>query len=127
MRLDVTPYRVRARALDLELIFRNLIDNAVKYIGDQAEPRIEIGARRDGNETICYVRDNGIGIDEQYLDRIFMIFQRLHARDEYPGTGVGLAVCKKIVEHHGGRIWADSRPGVGSTFYFTLPASALAE
>ena len=105
----------------LEQVFTNLISNAIKYRGQQP-PRIRVEARRDGAEWIFQIADNGIGIDPQYFDRIFIIFQRLHTRQAYEGTGIGLAMCKKIVERHGGRIWLESEPGKGSTFYFTLLA-----
>ncbi|NOZ59524.1 MAG: DUF3365 domain-containing protein [Euryarchaeota archaeon] len=100
-------------------IFSNLISNALKY--NDGVPEIEIGYRDEGDHYLFYVRDNGIGFDMKYHDKIFEIFQRLHREDEYGGTGVGLAMVKKIVETYGGRIWAESEPGKGSTFYFTLP------
>ena len=112
---------VLADGTQLSQVFQNLIGNAIKFRGDRS-PRIEISLDRSGGEWVFGVRDNGIGIDPQYADRIFLIFQRLHTRGEYPGTGVGLAICKKIVERHGGRIWMESELGKGSTFYFTLPA-----
>lgn len=114
-----------ADAGQLEQLFHHLIDNAVKFQNGR-RPRIHIGVEQRDGEWVFFVRDNGIGIDPQHTDRIFTIFQRLHARGEYPGTGTGLAICQRIVERRGGRIWVESRPGKGSTFYFTMPQRAEA-
>jgi light-regulated signal transduction histidine kinase (bacteriophytochrome) len=107
----------------LAQLFANLVGNAVKFHG-AAPPRVVISAERRGAEWRFAVSDNGIGIEPQYAERVFGLFQRLHTRAEYPGTGVGLAVCKKIVETEGGTIWFESEPGAGTTFYWTLPAEA---
>ena len=104
----------------LAQVLRNLLSNALKYHGPQPV-RIHISASQKDGEWHFQVHDNGIGIDPQFADRIFVIFQRLHLRHEYPGTGIGLAMCKKIIEQHGGRIWVESRLGEGATFFFTLP------
>jgi light-regulated signal transduction histidine kinase (bacteriophytochrome) len=105
-------------------LFQNLIGNAIKFQGNKPL-RVHVSASRNGNGWTFSVRDNGMGIAPGYAERIFVIFQRLHSREQYPGTGIGLAICKKIVERHGGRIWVESEVGKGATFYFTLPASKM--
>jgi signal transduction histidine kinase len=115
---------VRADAGLLRLVFQNLIANAIKFRGEAA-PVVQLDAERDGDVWRFRCSDNGIGIDAEYEERIFVLFQRLHPRTQYEGTGIGLAMCRKIVEYHGGRMWLDTentREGEGSTFYFTLPA-----
>jgi light-regulated signal transduction histidine kinase (bacteriophytochrome) len=101
-------------------LLQNLIGNAIKFYRNKP-PQVHITAAQQDNYWLFQVRDHGIGIKPQYLERIFEVFKRLHTRREYPGTGIGLAICKKIVNRHGGRIWAESEPGVGTTFYFTFP------
>ncbi|MEH2112316.1 GAF domain-containing protein [Nostoc sp.] len=134
---DTLP-QVMADATQLTQVLQNLIANAIKFCQNQ-QPRIHIGLGDKGaggeinnaqcliptqNEYLFWVRDNGIGLESQYAERIFIIFQRLHGRDKYQGTGIGLAICKKIIERHSGRIWVESKPGQGSTFYFTIPDRA---
>ena len=105
-------------------LFVNLVSNALKYHGDK-EPEIEVGCTEEPGKWIFYVKDNGIGIDPKYFDKIFIMFQRLHNKNEYSGTGIGLAICKKIVETHKGKIWVESEAGKGSTFYFSLPKHTI--
>ena len=118
--VDPLPTVVGEPTLLIQL-FQNLIENAVKFCAE-ASPRVHISATREGAEWVFSIADNGIGIDPQYLEHVFVIFKRLHGRDHYPGTGIGLAICKKIIDRHGGRIWAESRPGKGTAFKFSIPA-----
>jgi PAS domain S-box-containing protein len=117
---------VAADPTQLLQVFQNLIANAIKFCGDK-QPHIHVSAIRNAHEWVFSIRDNGIGIATRHLDRIFVIFQRLNKRSEYDGTGIGLAIVKKIIERHGGRVWVESEIGEGSIFYFTIPCSTRAE
>ncbi len=112
--------QVNGNCIQLIQLLQNLISNGIKFRREDA-PRIHIGVKRLADKWLFSIRDNGIGIEAQYTDRIFIIFQRLHSRAEHPGTGIGLSICKKIVERHGGKLWVESQPEKGSTFHFTLP------
>jgi light-regulated signal transduction histidine kinase (bacteriophytochrome) len=116
---------LQVEPVHLQQIFQNLISNAIKYRGSQP-PRIHIGAVPLGGVWEFSVQDNGIGIEPRYKDQVFGLFKRLHSRNRYSGTGLGLAICKKLVERYNGRIWVESQPGAGSTFYFTLAQSEAA-
>ncbi|MBY0370950.1 PAS domain S-box protein, partial [bacterium] len=119
--IDIAPLpRVLGIQSQISQLFQNLISNALKFRADRP-PLISVTAKEDGEFWVFSVIDNGIGIQPRYLDRIFVIFQRLHTAQKYPGTGIGLSICKKIVENHGGRIWVESSIGNGSAFHFTLP------
>jgi PAS domain S-box-containing protein len=117
---------VRGNATLLTQLFQNLLNNALKFHGDNA-PKIEVRVERNGPMWQFAVRDNGIGLDPRYADRIFVLFQRLHSQTKYSGTGIGLTICKKVVESHAGEIWVESQPGQGATFFFTLPATMNGE
>jgi len=112
---------LKAEEAPLRQLFSNLIGNALKYYSKDHQPQINISAIEKENYWEFKINDNGIGIEEEFKEKIFIIFQRLHQREEYEGTGIGLAICKKIVEHFGGEIWVDSVFGKGSSFYFTIP------
>jgi signal transduction histidine kinase len=107
----------------MTLLFQNLIGNAIKFRREDA-PQIHVSVKQDVDSITFSVRDNGIGIEMEYNERIFDVFQRLHSAAKYPGTGIGLAICKRIVERHGGRLWMQSEPGIGSTFFIGLPTEA---
>lgn len=119
-RLGRLPPATADRSL-MEQVWANLLSNAIKFSSKTENPVVEVGAVVDENENVYYVRDNGAGFDPRYRDKLFGVFQRLHDESEFPGTGVGLALVHRIVTRHGGRVWADSRPGDGATFHFSLP------
>ncbi len=110
-----------ADSTQLMQLFQNLLGNAIKFKKQDETPQIHVGVQRQEDNWLFSAQDNGIGCDPQFADRIFVIFQRLHTRDEYPGSGMGLAICKKIVECHRGQIWVESELGKGATFFFTIP------
>ena len=116
---DALP-TVNADEVQLAQLFQNLIGNALKFRG-AGKPHVHVSCLEKEDALEFHVSDNGIGIEPQYFERIFMLFQRLHTKGDYPGTGIGLAICKKVVERHGGRLWVESEPGKGSSFNFTLP------
>jgi chemotaxis family two-component system sensor kinase Cph1 len=117
---------VTADGIQMVQLFQNLIENGIKF-HDQNQPQVHISAKEQDEDWLFSFRDNGIGIDPEYKDRIFLIFKRLHAKGEFAGTGVGLALCKKIVERHGGKIWVESEVGKGATFCFTIPTERKEE
>ena len=108
----------------LTQLFQNLLSNAIKFRRPEIAPCIHVSSKWQNGAWKLSIRDNGIGIDPHYFDRIFIIFQRLHGREQYTGTGIGLAVCKKIVERHGGRLWVESKLGTGSIFHFVIPGES---
>ncbi|MBI2970746.1 MAG: hypothetical protein HYY36_08395, partial [Gammaproteobacteria bacterium] len=111
----------RADPALLRQVWVNLLSNAVKYSGTRRQPVVEIGSRDENSQTVYYVRDNGAGFDMRFYDKLFAVFQRLHRAEDFPGTGIGLAIVHRIVTRHGGRVWAEGKVGEGATFYFTLP------
>ena len=120
VRFDVSPLRVQADAQQIQIVMEHLVGNALKYRDSERQLNLDVSASEvDGIVQIC-VADNGIGIDPSFHSSIFGLFKRLHASEEYPGTGLGLAVCQRIIEMHGQRLWVESQPGRGSTFCFTL-------
>jgi light-regulated signal transduction histidine kinase (bacteriophytochrome) len=121
-RLDLRPLPLaRGDGPMMRQVFVNLLSNAIKFSRTREVPEIEIGARSDTEQDTYYVKDNGVGFDPKFSNKLFGVFQRLHHDDEFEGTGVGLALVHRILHRHGGRIWGESKPGEGATFYFTLP------
>jgi light-regulated signal transduction histidine kinase (bacteriophytochrome) len=111
---------IKAAKTPMQQVFQNLINNGIKYQKPGSQPKIHITFSETKTYWQFEVSDNGIGIDQQFYEKIFVVFQRLHHKNEYSGTGIGLAICKKIIENHNGKIWMDSVVGQGSTFYFTI-------
>jgi light-regulated signal transduction histidine kinase (bacteriophytochrome) len=120
LKADPLP-EVTADESQLALVFQNLIGNAIKFRAPGTPPLVEVKAAREDGRWRFQVSDNGIGIDPRHREKIFTMFQRLHPRSVYAGNGIGLAICKRILERHNGRIWVESKPGAGTTFYFTIP------
>lgn len=114
---------IQADEIKLTLVVQNLIGNSIKFRKADTPPEIAVTATPRDSEWVFAIDDNGIGFEPKYADRIFQMFQRLHGVNNYTGNGIGLAICRRIIEHHGGRLWAESEPGAGSTFFFTLPFS----
>ncbi|MEZ5707670.1 MAG: ATP-binding protein, partial [Burkholderiaceae bacterium] len=121
LRLDMAPFSLSLDREGIAVVLRNLIGNAIKFSRDSRPPVIEIGSRHEGGRRVLWVRDNGVGFDPAYHERMFKIFQRLHRSEDFPGTGVGLALVAKAAQRMGGRVWAESTLGAGATFYLEFP------
>lgn len=125
LKIEIKPVPpTRGDAAMIQRVWTNLLDNAIKFTRTKAGGAIEVGAQDGENETVYYVKDNGVGFDMQYVHKLFGVFQRLHGPEEFPGTGIGLAIVKRIVTRHGGRVWAEAKAGEGATIHFTMPKGA---